>query len=63
MIQRINATHFIEVSKDSLNQKTVYSNIQKIEYLESFLETSWMFGFNTIAIWKVKFKKPTVNEA
>lgn len=53
---RIEATHFIEVWKGE-NHKTHNTNCLEIGILKRILLHGEIFHIETIAIWKIKFKK------
>ena len=51
-------THFIEIWGES-NKKPIQTQCQCIEYLQEYLlATSKLFINHTIAVFKIKLKKP-----
>jgi hypothetical protein len=55
---RIEATHFIEVYKGISYNRTRNTTCMKIKYLKEALEdTKSCNWIETVAIWKIKFKK------
>ncbi len=50
----MNATHFIEVYKSKTELGT--TGIHKIKFMQSFLEDTYIFGWQTIAIFKIRLK-------
>lgn len=56
MKQRITPTHFIEVYK-TLFKHYIIDEVKPIEKLDVALYSTESIGFETLFIWKIKFKK------
>lgn len=56
--QRLEATHFIEVRNLEVIGAGNYGPLLSIDLLRDTLNNSRVCYVKTIAIWKIKFKKP-----
>lgn len=56
MKKRLVPTHFIEVWKGRFNDYIYSGKVEEIMFLDIILLSTLRIGFETIAIWKIRFK-------
>jgi len=56
MEQRLDATHFMEISKDNITSTIIESGVHNINLLNISLDLSKMANKKTLFVWKIKQK-------